>query len=68
MVWIQQCGKMFDRNHKETFRMRAWCSGEVNREKTLTCRQTKNTMSINRPEPVSHSCEEKAQSEIMKIE
>ncbi len=37
-------------------------------EKPLTCRQTKNTMSINRPEPVSRSCEEKAQSEIMKIE
>lgn len=37
-------------------------------EKPLTCRQTKNTMSVYGPEPVSRSCEEKAQSEIMKIE
>ncbi len=40
MVWIQQC-KMFVRNHKETFRMRAWCSGEVNREKTVDLQTNK---------------------------
>lgn len=26
---------MFDKNHKETFRMRDWCSGEGNRGRTV---------------------------------
>ncbi len=42
MVWIQQWGKMFDRNQKETFRMRDWCSAEGNRGRTVDL-QTKNT-------------------------
>lgn len=35
MGWIQQWGKMFDRNHKESFMMRDWCSGEEE-----NCRRT----------------------------